>query len=476
MQNTTRFGVYAFMSLVAALATGTALAAERPVAVPAEQTRTGDVRIWTRGFAVRTGFAALPKTVTGGGFIATGDVDGDGSDEIVVAAGPGAQPYVNIFETDGTKVRAFLAYASTFRGGVRVAVGDLNGDGKAEIVTSPGPGMAPAIRIFDAGGGRVLKDDVMAYATGFQGGVHIAVGDLNGDGKAEIVTSPGPGGGPHVRVWNGTMTNLNQDFFAFDEAMRDGTSIMLARTPQGMAILAAPESWSDPVIRRFSLARAGTIMKEFRAFDSGTRSGLTLAAFDMDGDGYDEIASARNGGEWPEVRLFDIFGTRVGTFLLHDATYRGGLSMASVRMGQEKGLAVIPSAAAVTGPTTSERNILVDISEQRLTSYEHGRVAKTFLVSTGTYKYPTPLGTTTVLKKIPIMDYRWSYGVNHPDNYFLRNVKWNLNVFPHIYIHTAYWHNNFGYRMSHGCINMRLKDAEWVYGFADVGTTVEVRP
>jgi len=439
-------------------------------------TRPGDVRIWTRSFTERTSFAALPRAVTGGGSIAAGDVDGDGQDEIIVGAGPGAQPYVNIFETDGTKIRAFLAYPWSFQGGVHVAVGDLNGDGRDEIVTSPGPGMAPIVRIFDARGVRVLKEDAFAYAETFQGGVHVAVGDLNGDGRDEIVTSPGPSGGPHIRVWDGTMSNLSQDFFAFDASMRDGTSVALVRTPQGMAILAAPESWTDPVVRRFYAERPGVIAKEFRAFDPSARNGLTLAAFDMDHDGFDEIATARNGGDWPEVRIFDIFGTRVGVYLVHDPTYRGALSMASVGIGQERGLAIIPQAPVVSGPTSSERQIVVDISEQRLTAYEHGRVARTFYVSTGTYKYPTPLGSTEVLKKIPLMDYRWSYGANHPDNYFLPDVKWNLSVFPHIYIHTAYWHNNFGYRMSHGCINMRLKDAEWIYHFSDVGTPVEVRP
>ncbi|MCI0479288.1 L,D-transpeptidase, partial [Candidatus Uhrbacteria bacterium] len=285
-----------------------------------------------------------------------------------------------------------------------------------------------------------------------------------------------PGGGPHIRIWDGTLTNLGLDFFAFDALMRDGTSVALIRTPQGAHILAAPESWSEPLVRRFDAARPGAVVKEFHAFDPASKNGLTLSGYDMDGDGNDEIAAARNGGDWPEVRIFDIFGTRIGSYLLHDPTYRGGLAMASVRTEGKTGFAVIPVAPAVSGPTSSERFILVDISDQRLTAYEHGRVAKTFLVSTGTYRFPTPTGITTVLRKVPIMDYRWSYGPDHPDNYFLPNVRWNLNVFPHIYIHTAYWHNNFGYRMSHGCINARLSDAEWIYGFADVGTPVLVRP
>jgi lipoprotein-anchoring transpeptidase ErfK/SrfK len=124
---------------------------------------------------------------------------------------------------------------------------------------------------------------------------------------------------------------------------------------------------------------------------------------------------------------------------------------------------------------SGEKYILVDISEQRLTAYSNGVPVNTFLVSTGTYGWDTPLGTTTVTAKIPIMDYTWNYGPGNPNNYNLPDVKWNLRFRNHYYIHSAYWHNNFGHRMSHGCVNTSIPDAEWVFNWADVGTTVTIQ-
>ncbi len=123
-----------------------------------------------------------------------------------------------------------------------------------------------------------------------------------------------------------------------------------------------------------------------------------------------------------------------------------------------------------------DQYIKVDISEQRLYAYVNGVQVKTFLVSTAKPGYHTPVGKTTIMAKYPVMTYAWNYGPNDPRNYNLPNVKWNMRVFPHIYIHTAYWHNSFGKPVSHGCINMRVSEADWVYHFVSVGTPVETTP
>jgi hypothetical protein len=447
---------------------GSHAAASDPPLAP-EQTRQAEVRLWSFDFKTRTAFSALPISAKGGGTLASGDVDGDGVEDIIVGAGPGAEPYVNIFNGDGTKRGAFLAYEKTFRGGVHVAVGDTDRDGKGEIIVAPGAGREPSVKLFHEDG--ALVREVNAYSTSFRGGVHVAALDMNADGTSEIVTSPGPSGGPHVRIWNGDLTNLGMDFFAFDASMRDGITIASIRMKTGPMLIVAPESWSPPLVRRYTFTPTPTLIKEFYAFDPESRNGLVLGAVDIDGDGTEEILAARNGGTIPEVRIFDAYGTKTGAYLLHDPTYRGGLSLASYAGGRVMSM---PHAPVVRGPLDIDMSIDVNLTRQRLTAYEHGRVARSFLISSGTYKYPTPVGTTEVRTKIPLMDYQWSYGRNHPDNYLIRNVKFNLRIFPHIYIHTAYWHNNFGRRMSHGCVNAHVTDAEWVYNWAATGTKVEV--
>lgn len=445
----------------------------RPIPIRPEHTRPPEVRIWNPSFSDSSRFSAFEQTATGGGFVATGDVDGDGKDDVVVGAGPGRSPDVRVFKADGTKMQSFLAYAAGFRGGVRVAVADTDGDGKDEIITSPGPGIASMIHVFSADGkGKLPAGAFFAYDPKFIGGVRVAAADLNGDGRAEIITAPGPGGGPHVRVFDGSMNNLGHDFFAFDAGMTDGVTVATARTPQGMSIVTGVESWSSPIVRRFVMQPDAHLASEFAAFPTDDRSGVSVAAFDVDRDGFDEIAVAGNGGRTSELRIFDIYGTKINGALVQDPNYMGAISMGQIDRDGKSGIAVMPVAPIVTGPTDKETFIDVNITQQRLYAYEHGRIARTFLVSTGVTRHPTPIGQTVVTKKIPIMDYRWYYGPNNPENYNLKNVKFNLNVFPHIYIHSAYWHNNFGHRMSHGCINTSLKDAEWIYGWAATGTAV----
>jgi len=154
---------------------------------------------------------------------------------------------------------------------------------------------------------------------------------------------------------------------------------------------------------------------------------------------------------------------------LMDVEYRGALSLTAM----SDGLVSMPIAPVVAERMDVEKGIRVDLGEQRLYAFERGRVAKAMPISSGLLIYPTPEMETTVKEKIPVKRYRWFYGPDNPNNYDVPNVKWNLNIFGPFYIHHAYWHNGFGRRRSHGCINVG-KEAEWLYNWADVGTAVSV--
>ena len=114
----------------------------------------------------------------------------------------------------------FFAYDSRFTGGVYVAAGDINGDGKADIVTGAGPGGGPHVKVFSGADSTILAS-YFAYSPSLVGGVR--VGFLpNVNGVAGIVTGAGPGGGPDTRVVNSTATTTLTDFFAFDPAFLGG--------------------------------------------------------------------------------------------------------------------------------------------------------------------------------------------------------------------------------------------------------------
>lgn len=155
--------------------------------------------------------------------VATADVDGDGIDEVVTSFGEGYGPVVRVLR-EGRQIAQFLAYAETYENGVFVAAGDINNDGKDEIVTGTDAGGGPHVQIFTAEGSHL--GTFFAYGEEFRGGVRVSVGNLSDDlgGTASIIAAAGPGGGPHIRVFN-DRAELIGTFFTDDEADRHGINV-----------------------------------------------------------------------------------------------------------------------------------------------------------------------------------------------------------------------------------------------------------
>ena len=131
-------------------------------------------------------FAAFEPTFKGGVYVSAGDLDGDGRGEIVVGSGAGriSGPNVKAFTSDGTELGGFSPYGFASTSGARVAVGDVTGDGRADIITGPDKGNAGAhVKVFSGATGAEI-DSFLAYATGFTKGVYVAAGDVDGDGIA----------------------------------------------------------------------------------------------------------------------------------------------------------------------------------------------------------------------------------------------------------------------------------------------------
>jgi len=116
-----------------------------------------------------------------------------------------------------------------------------------------------------------------------------------------------------------------------------------------------------------------------------------------------------------------------------------------------------------------KREVKVDISTQKLGYYLDDILIKEYPVSTGRPSAPSPTGEFTIQRKLPIHIYpRISGG-------YFTNVKWNLQFKPHYYIHSAYWHNDFGIKArSGGCVNLKEEDAEVIYSILRVGDKVRI--
>lgn len=126
---------------------------------------------------------------------------------------------------------------------------------------------------------------------------------------------------------------------------------------------------------------------------------------------------------------------------------------------------------------TTDKLITVNIAGQTLTAWENGQVVHETKVSTGMKLTPTVKGSFKIRYKTPLHDMKGPspYKNLYPSGrYLVKNVPHSMYFYQGYAIHGAYWHNNFGRVASHGCVNVPLASAEWLYNFAEVGTQVEV--
>lgn len=112
----------------------------------------------------------------------------------------------------------------------------------------------------------------------------------------------------------------------------------------------------------------------------------------------------------------------------------------------------------------TERWVSVDLYEQVAIAYEGSRPVFATLVSSGLAEWPTNEGIFHVYVRYPRTLMSGAEG--QPDFYYLEEVPWTMYFDGDIALHGAYWHDGFGYRRSHGCVNMSITDAAWLYQWA----------
>lgn len=174
------------------------------------------------------GFVAFPG-FNGTLNVAAGDVTGDGIDDIIVGSGAGILGgEIKVFDALSLReVSSFVAFEG-FSGGVFVAAGDVNSDGQEDIIVGAGSGTnpngRPQVKVFDGHSGLELNS-FFAYEPSFTGGVRVSAGDVNGDGTTDIITGAGPGAGPHVKVFNGLDFLELDSFIAFDSDYSGGVFV-----------------------------------------------------------------------------------------------------------------------------------------------------------------------------------------------------------------------------------------------------------
>lgn len=311
----------------------------------------------------RTGTASMTinpyGSFAGGTYIAVGDIDGDGTDEIITGTGNGGGPNVKVFDgSTGAELLSFFPYEGSFRGGVIVAAGDTDGDGIDEIITGTGVGGGPRVQVIDALTQQPISN-FFAYEDSFRGGVLVGAGDTDGDGRAEIITGTGVGGGPRVQVIDALSLEPLANFFAYEDSFRGGVLINTADLDgdRKAEVLTGTGPGGGPVVTAFDSASLQS-QARFLAADGTFRGGVQVAGNDTNGDTFAEFVTGTGPGGPATVRVFTPDGSKV---LYSFAPFDGQLPNVPVSVQIGNGTA---PALADFGLSVSQDRILVGSSQQ----------------------------------------------------------------------------------------------------------------
>lgn len=440
--------------------------------------------------------------------------------QLSLAVTPKILPEIKIFDAQGVLKKSFLVFGKNYQGTADLAVVDLGGDGTKEIIVGAGGGNWPAVEVWRGEGSKIY--DFLAYDKNFKGGVFVGAGDIDGDKKEEIITGAGYGGGPHVRIFKDKEPILN--FFAFNKDDRQGTKVTAADLGGDgrVEILAGSSFNQQPELllfdnlggklstgQKFNFSSNSGLnlskldingdkkneillasgygnppevfildnrLKEigkFLAAEANYQGGINVAGGDIDNDGQDEIITSISFAGQPRIKIFKANGELIKEFWAYDTGYRGGVKVAAGDVDGDGRLEIITLPERIFGNLRTEyKYIEVDLKQQRLKYWQGGYQLGSFLISSGLAKTPTPTGEFVIYNKRPKVTMSWYYGPNNPMNYNLPGVPWVSSFSGHYTIHGTYWHNNFGHPMSHGCINMKTPEAKIIYDWADLGTKV----
>ena len=295
-----------------------------------------------RGFSVRgiadyypNNLFAYSQSFHGGVRVATGDIDRDGKDEIITGAGPGGGPQVRIFEKNGTpRGIQLFPFPENYRGGVDVASGDFDGDGKDDIAVSQFSGAQGWVKVYRYNSNQTILFEKNVFGD-VKCGATVAMGDVDLDGRDELIVGAGNGGGPQGLVFDYKAGDLNGtqkpiSFFAFDPNSRTGVDVAAGDVNgDGKAeIVVSVLKNGQARIKVYRYNTQKTIVGEWVAYGLA-EVGANVSLADIDGDSRLEVVTGAGPTGGPQVRAFEADGDPLTlNFFAYGENFRGGVDVA----------------------------------------------------------------------------------------------------------------------------------------------------
>lgn len=395
------------------------------------------------------------------------ELGGDGIDELVAGAPSGSPPEVTLFRSDRSVIASFEAYETAFTGGVEVKTADIDADGKEDIITAPGAGGGPRIRIFDGYGNQKPGGDFMAFSPEQKGGLVIAPIGLDRGAPPVILAALRMADRVLMKIvdryGNDIIGNIPMPLDAMGDRFRlfsidlggDGQDEIMAVSLQADEATLTLIRTDGSIINRWPLV--GLANLDALSVDRKSRQ---VSWID-----HERRLHTQNmyGMSVEEPVLLENLPSPDWTALVSGSFEKSGQTMIRAILKRD-----------YRANRDDEKYIEISLADQRLRYYTAGVLVDEYRVSTGRPGAPTPTGTFKIENKF---EKAWSRtaGLWMPKwMAFVPSGKYGLHQLPYWPDGRIEGESSLGRMVSGGCVRLGIKESEKLYDWAEIGTPVYI--